>query len=385
VTLLPRNDFLMVVCQRGAEQAIKRLQLGDDSHYRLAFSRPGLITFKAPPVPLWGRATPDLPLARTTAEGWGSCRGEQAQTLVQQVLAAAEGVAWDHLHIFQRDSHLPGQAGFEPGCSMLADQIAGLFVEQLQSRGDRRAGRVNQLASPGARVLDVMLISPELWSVGAHWVDSPARGWPGGVPPLPPVSQVISRAYFKAAEAIWWSQLAIKAGEQAVEIGSSPGGACQFLLDQGLHVTGVDPAAMDPKLLEHPRFKHWRRRSPAVPRRWFRPFRWLLADANVAPAYTLDTVEAIVSYPGNTRLAGLLLTLKLSDWDAAERLPEYRQRVLQWGFRQVALRQLAFNRQEVCLAAWDRHPPEPPAAPPHPNRTHRRRRSQADRPPASPS
>lgn len=359
MTLRPRNDFLMVVCQRGAERAIKRLQLGEASQYRLAFSRPGLVTFKAPSMPLWERASPDLPLARTTIEGWGSCQGDQAQTLVEEVLQAAEGVAWEQLHVFQRDSHVPGQAGFEPGCSMLADQIANLFADRLRGSGDHRADQVNRVARLGARVLDVMLISPDQWSVGAHSVDSPVRGWPGGVPPLPPVTQVISRAYFKAAEALWWSQLPIKAGDQAVEIGSSPGGACQFLLDQGLYVTGVDPAAMDPKLLEHPRFTHWRRRSLAVPRRWFRPFRWLLADANVAPGYTLDTVEAIVAYPTNIRLAGLLLTLKLSDWEAAERLPQYRQRVLEWGFRKVHIRQLAFNRQEVCLAAWDRHLPEP--------------------------
>jgi hypothetical protein len=37
----------------------------------------------------------------------------------------------------------------------------------------------------------------------------------------------------------------------------------------------------------------------------------------------------------------------------ADSLAECVQRVRSWGYRYVNVRQLAFNRQEVCLAAMD--------------------------------
>ena len=43
-----------------------------------------------------------------------------------------------------------------------------------------------------------------------------------------------------------------------------------------------------------------------------RKVRWLTADMNVAPTYTLDTVEAIVTHR-EVHIEGLLLTLKLMD------------------------------------------------------------------------
>ena len=63
-------------------------------------------------------------------------------------------------------------------------------------------------------------------------------------------------------------------------------------------------------MLEHPHFTHIRRRSTQVRRREFRKIRWLTADMNVAPDYTLDAVEAIVTHP-QINIRGLLLTLKL--------------------------------------------------------------------------
>ena len=73
---------------------------------------------------------------------------------------------------------------------------------------------------------------------------------------------------------------------------------------------------MDPLLLEHPRFEHWRSKSSGVRRKLYSKFRWLAADANVAPNYTLDCVEDIVTYK-TSHIAGLLLTLKLSSYDLA--------------------------------------------------------------------
>ena len=112
---------------------------------------------------------------------------------------------------------------------------------------------------------------------------------------------------------------------------------------------------MDPILLANPLFTHVRSRSKKVEREDFKQFRWLAADANVAPKYTLDTVEAIVTQP-EVRIEGLLLTLKLTDFALAADLPLFNKRIRSWGYRRVRARQLAFNRQEVCVVATDLAP-----------------------------
>ena len=47
----------------------------------------------------------------------------------------------------------------------------------------------------------------------------------------------------------------------------------------------------------------------------------------------------------------MILTLKLLQWQLAESLPESIRRVQSWGFKYVTTRQLAYDHQEVCLAA----------------------------------
>ena len=82
----------------------------------------------------------------------------------------------------------------------------------------------------------------------------------------------------------------------------------------------------------------------------FSRVRWLLADANVAPTHTLDSVEAIVAHD-DIHVRGLLLTLKIPDWELVNQIPAYLDRVRSWGFKYVRARQLAFNRQEICVCA----------------------------------
>jgi 23S rRNA (cytidine2498-2'-O)-methyltransferase len=160
----------------------------------------------------------------------------------------------------------------------------------------------------------------------------------------------ISRAYHKMQEALLWSQLPVSAGELCVEIGCAPGGSAQALLDRGLRVIGIDPAAVDERLRAHPHFVHVQKRASDVKRRDFARARWLVADSNVAPQTTLDVVEAIVTHR-DVHLRGLLLTLKLLDWTFVEQIPEYLDRIRSWGYRDVRARQLAANRREFCVAA----------------------------------
>jgi 23S rRNA (cytidine2498-2'-O)-methyltransferase len=141
-----------------------------------------------------------------------------------------------------------------------------------------------------------------------------------------------------------------KQGEQWAEIGSAPGGASQALLKQGVNVIGIDPAEMDPAVIANPNFTHWKKRGADVRRREFRGVKYLAADINVAPNYTLDTVENIVTHP-EVNIRGLLLTLKLLEWKLADELPAYLDRIRGWGYRTVRARQLSHNRQELCVAA----------------------------------
>jgi 23S rRNA (cytidine2498-2'-O)-methyltransferase len=58
----------------------------------------------------------------------------------------------------------------------------------------------------------------------------------------------------------------------------------------------------------------------------------------------------VVAAPG-VAIDGLVLTLKLTDLSHAAELPAFHKRIRGWGYPRVRARQLAFNRQEVCVVA----------------------------------
>jgi 23S rRNA (cytidine2498-2'-O)-methyltransferase len=262
--------------------------------------------------------------------------------------------AYQHLHVWQRDEHVPGDRGFEPSATALAAEVGAAVAVSPPVRDDARQPLpVNRAARPNQLVLDCVLVEPNEWWIGYHRARSIPARWPGGVCPVNLPPDAVSRAYLKVSEALAWSKLPVARGDGCAEIGSAPGGGTQALLERGLNVVGIDPAEMDARVLAHPRFVHVRKRGAEVRRREFRDVRWLLADSNVAPQHTLDTVEAIVTHR-DVHIRGLLLTLKLLDWKLAEQIPDYLERVCSWGYQYVKARQLAFNRQEICVMALRR-------------------------------
>lgn len=349
--------FQFAVCQQGAEAALKKRLLEPRGPFRLAFSRPGLLTLKQN-LPTGkeyegsAKASSEAGHAQDLAEHWlirqsgyalGQLRGESTEKLADEVLELA-GNHWQHLHVFQRDWFRPGKRGFEPGPTELGQAIREQLVRRLPQVADF------QSPEEGAEILDLIIVEPNQWLVGWHRVHELSHTWPGGAYPIEPPADLVSRAYLKMAEGLAWSELPMQSGDSVVEIGSSPGGASQRLLDLGMQVTGVDPAEMDPRILKHPRFEHWRNKSSAIKRKGYSRFKWLTADANVAPNYTLDAVEDIVKYK-TSAFAGLLLTFKLTDYALGEKMEEYLDRIRSWGFGRVRVRQLASNRKECCVAA----------------------------------
>lgn len=334
------REFLFILCQHGTEGVLKQFLVAPESPFRLAFSRPGFLSFKV----VMPTTIPKHPLIRRS--GWviGQIAGEQAPTMVEESLALS-GTDFQALHVYQRDTYDSGFMGFEPGISTLSEEIGSLFGSKL-----KQPWPINQTAHIGDRILDCVIVDPNRWVIGTHQATEISDCWPGGVFPVAEPEGMISRAYLKIAEAVAWSQLPFSPGDQVVEIGSSPGGAAQRLLDMGMKVTGIDPAEMDPLLLEHDRFEHWRSKSSGVKRKNYRKFKWLVADANVAPNYTLDCVGDIVQYP-TSRIQGLILTIKLSSYDLLDHLDDYLERIRSWKFSRVEARQLGHNRRELCIVA----------------------------------
>jgi 23S rRNA (cytidine2498-2'-O)-methyltransferase len=347
--------FLFAATQAGAERLLKNEVARDRPKLRFAFSRPGFVTFRIPDDSK--EPALDCVFART----WGHSLGKasaandslltrEAWRLIATALPSAASSELRHLHVWQRERALPGDDGYDAATAELERAVGAALLEQRPGPAWQPA--VNVAAAQGELVLDCVLVERNEWWLGWHRAASPETRWPGGVPPIAVPNRLVSRAYLKIVEALEWSELAVAPGERCVEIGSAPGGSCLALLERGLKVTGIDPAEMDAAVLAHPGFTHVRARAKDVKRDVFRQCDWLVMDANVAPNYTLDTLDGLLGQAG-VRPKGLVLTLKLTDPRLAEKLPQIAERIRGHGYRRVRMRQLAFNRQEVCAVATE--------------------------------
>ena len=361
------TTFVFIACQNGAEVALKQEVAREQPNLRLAFSRPGFLTFKllrSTPLPQgWSE---QLVFARAA----GFCLGKTQAATPTERAAEVWNLVGDlpvtDLHVWPRDQYTPGFRDYEPGPTPESEEARKVIEAQrpatrggdLSKLDGGAAGKIANIPGfptmtlGGALIADVVLVSPTEWWIGCHQPQADFAKRPGGFSSatLPP--NVVSRAWLKMNEAVEWSGFDLKAGETCVEIGSAPGGASQYLLSRGLKVMGVDPAVMDPVVMADQKFRHIRKRSKEVPRAEFVGVEWLTCDVNLPPNYTLDTVKAIVTHRG-VKFKGMLLTLKLVEWSLAEEIPKFLAKVRAMGFRRVVARQLHHNRQEICVAASD--------------------------------
>lgn len=355
--------FLLVTCQIGAERAVKAELARLWPEFRFAYSRPGFITFKLPTDhgleedfdlrSVFARAYA-FSLGKVVGENAASgppCAAESARAIDDLAAAVWQLVGerrFDRLHVWQRDQAAPGDRDYEPGLTPLAHEVDAAIRRGTPTGVELSAKGVR--ARRGQRVLDCVLVEPGEWWLGHHRARGFGSRLPGGLVRIALPPEAVSRAWLKMEEALRWSRLPIEPGDECVEIGCAPGGACQVLLRRGLLVKGIDPALVHPIVAGHPNFTQIRKRGSEVKRREFRRTRWIVADMNVVPSVTLDMLEAVVTHR-YARVKGILATLKLADWGLADRLPEYLERIRSWGFSSVRARQLQFNRQEVCIAA----------------------------------
>jgi 23S rRNA (cytidine2498-2'-O)-methyltransferase len=348
-------SFLLVTCQVGAEGALKGEIARRWPAFRLSYSRPGFVTFKLPAdAPLGDEFSLDCVFARAWAFSFGKVKGDDAARMAEEAwrVAIESERLFDAVHAWERDRFTPGFKHFEPGPTPLADEVHAAVIA-ARPDGGATARSKDGAAPRDATVFDCVIVEPGEWWLGWHVARSHESRLPGGMQKTELPAHAVSRAYLKMQEALNWSRLPLRAGDTCLELGCSPGGAAQALLDRGAKVIGVDPATVKPIVTEHPNFRHLRRRGKEVPRSELRDVRFLFADMNVAPNYTLDTVEALVTHE-KVHVEGLILTLKLIEWELADNLEAWLDRIRGWGYYDIDARQLQHNRQEICVAALRR-------------------------------
>jgi 23S rRNA (cytidine2498-2'-O)-methyltransferase len=336
------DAFVWFTHQPASASWLKRELADKRPDLRFAFSRPGLTTFKA------ARAGVDC--ASSFARAHGHSLGRAAS--VDDVLALAAAVpAGAVLHVFERD---PDQPADERDQAIAGTRAAALDAA-LRAAAPGRFGEGVE-ARAGEHVLDVIVAPAEHEDdgifVGWHRHDASHGPFPGGVPHVAIPPGAPSRAWAKIEEAIRWSGLVPRAGERAIELGSAPGGASLALLERGLDVHGVDPGAMDPRVLGYVgaggnRFTHHAVPAAKVARKDLpRTFEWLASDVNLAPMVALKYVERFVAL-AHGGLRGAFITLKLNDDGVFEALPRLALRIGKLGATRVRYTQLPSHRSEI--------------------------------------
>ncbi len=347
------GGFLLCACQGGAEAALKARMAEVLPVAKAAAWRRGVVSFKLPPADASPAASSAalpadllerLVFARTAVHSLGQVTGVDQATLAAAAVELAGRTGFANVHVWPRQ--------FEAGPRGAEAVAAAAESRRILLAGCGLAGELDPVATPGDRVLDVVMDTPDRWWVGWHRATDPATCWPGGIYPpatLPLPEAVVSRAWLKLDEAIATFGIAWGPGARVVELGSAPGGACQRLLEDGLEVVGVDPALVDSTVAAQPTFTQWRMRAREVPLRRFAGVHWLLADMNIDPKSTLESLGRVATAKG-VKLEGIVATLKIPDWSRAGELPAWLAAFRDWGFEPRA-KQLSSGGREVCVVA----------------------------------
>jgi len=330
--------YAFAVVQPGFEAPAKIDIARRRGDWRLAYSRPGLLTYRAEMVP--------DPAPTCFARVWGEGCGR---------VTAAEGVVGhlvaqnpDRIHVFTPDVTRADATEL-----VLAwERAIAAELERSSARPIAMGGE----ACVGERVIDVVLDTSDAAFVGVHIHGAGRSREPGGWITVPDLPNAPSRAWLKLEQAVRWAELPIEANDTVLDIGAAPGGAMAALLRRGVHVWAVDPGALDPNIdgfrqHEHVTWKHLECPLSAV--RWedlTADFDWLLCDIHLAPQAALHQLARIVP-PLRRTLRGAIITLKLNEWAFVAALPQFEERIRAMGFAEVAFTHLPENRKEVCAVA----------------------------------
>ena len=214
--------FLFITCQIGSEKPL-RAELGREfPRLRLAFSRPGFLTFKITeenhgPAQIADAVRDRSVFARSVGVSLGKIVTDSPVVLAERLKNFEYPEKIERFHLWTRDKHPVGEKGFEP----IPVETDRVMERRVADALGLRYGK----ALPGECLLDCTQVEPDLYWIGHHRATDERSRFPGGLFPVEIPTDMVSRAWLKFEEAIRWSGLSAGCGTRYADLGSSPGGA----------------------------------------------------------------------------------------------------------------------------------------------------------------
>jgi 23S rRNA (cytidine2498-2'-O)-methyltransferase len=351
-TPAPKASFVFATCKQGWEKALKDEAKSVPEGLRPAFMRPGLVTWKCEVPPTADFVLPGI-FARMSGHSIGTCKDAAD-------LAGKLGELKTHtlkLHVYPRE--VP-EDGLPLDEWSRIDAFRTRLLKALREAGVAMDDDAETVL--GDTVLDV-IVEDDLsapFFTGWHRHGAQSNPSPGGIPRAVIPLESPSRAWLKMVQALAFAGLETKGthplrGKVAVELGSAPGGASYALLQRGMRVMGIDPGAMDPRVLNYrtPQggtpFKHLQMPAGEVEPHLLPPQADLLiSDLNLAPAVMIRLVRKMQA---QVHASLLILTLKINDRAVFAGLKENLTAIRDFAPGPVRATHLPGNRDEICVVA----------------------------------
>lgn len=354
ITPTAKAPFVFATCRQGWEKVLKDDAKSVPEGLRPAFMRPGLITWKCEVPPTADFTLPGI-FARMSGHSIGTCK--DAADLAGKLAELKTNTL--KLHVYPREVPEDGLPLDE------WSRIDAFRIRLLKGLRDAGVAMDDDADSIlGDTVLDI-IVEDDLTApffAGWHRHGASTHPIPGGIPRAVIPIESPSRAWLKLVQALAFAGLETKGthshplrGKIAVELGSAPGGASYALLQRGMRVLGIDPGAMDPRVLNcrTPQggipFRHLQMPAGEVEPHLLPPQADLLvSDLNLAPAVMIRLVKKMQA---QVHASLLILTLKINDRAVFAGLQENLTAIRDFAPAPVRATHLPGNRDEICVVA----------------------------------
>jgi 23S rRNA (cytidine2498-2'-O)-methyltransferase len=225
----------------------------------------------------------------------------------------------------------------------ISEQVALQLAAALPS-----AERVDaaELRRSTVELVQICLCTADLAALGVVPSDQALSIWPGGRARMKLGADRPSRSARKLEEALVWLGTGPSAGEQCVDLGAAPGGWTWLLLNRRARVIAIDPARLEPRLLEQRRLSHIQ--GSAFDWQPDEPVDWLFCDMAWRP---LEVAQMLGRWARKRQTRMLVANFKLPMKRKAEMVLRLRELLAASGYQQLRTRQLYHDREEITVTA----------------------------------